>query len=302
MQMRWLATWAVLGVLMLLSSRGSAQELNCAVSVIAPQINNIEQSRFDNLENAVKEFLNGRKWTNDNFEFEERIECSIQITINEAPSQTSFSGSIQMQSSRPVYNSDYKTPVFFVNDNEFTFTFLENALIQFSIDQHRDNLSSVLAYYAYMMIGMDYDSFEMQGGTDYFLKAQTIVANAQNAADSGWKASQSQKNRYWLVENILSQTFRPLRQCVYNYHRLGFDKLYTDLEGSRKVIADALIELRNVHKVRPSSYNIQLFFFAKSDEIVNLFRPAPEAEKERLLPILKQLDPGNIQKYENMQS
>lgn len=302
MQMRWLATWAVVGVLMLLSSRGSAQELNCAVSVIAPQINNIEQSRFDNLENVVEEFLNGRKWTNDNFEFEERIECSIQITINEAPSQTSFSGSIQIQSSRPVYDSDYKTPVFFVNDNEFTFTFLENTLVQFSIDQHRDNLSSVLAYYAYMMIGMDYDSFEMEGGTEYFLKAQTIVANAQNTADSGWKASQGQKNRYWLVENILSQTFRPLRQCVYNYHRLGFDKLYTDLEGSRKVIADALIELRNVHKVRPSSYNIQLFFFAKSDEIVNLFRLAPEAEKERILPILKQLDPGNIQKYENMQS
>jgi hypothetical protein len=302
MQMR-LLTWCGLLVMALtLSTRGSAQELNCVVSVIAPQINNIEQSRFDNLENVVEEFLNGRKWTNDNFEFDERIECSIQITINEAPSQTSFRGSIQIQSSRTIYDSDYKTPVFFANDNEFNFAFLENTLVQFSIDQHRDNLSSVLAYYAYMMIGMDYDSFQMEGGTEFFLKGQTIVANAQNAGEPGWKASQGQKNRFWLVENILSQTFRPLRQCIYNYHRLGFDKLYTDLEGSRKLIADSIIELRNVHKVRPSSYNIQLFFFAKSDEIVNLFRLAPEAEKERLLPILKQLDPGNIQKYENMMS
>ncbi len=278
----------------------NAQELNCRVQVIAPQIANIEASIFESLEENIQEFMNGRRWTNDQFEFEERIECTMQITISEAPSPTSFRGNIQVQSSRPVFNSDYNSAMLLVNDGDFEIAWDGSSNIQFSIDQYRDNLSSILAYYAYMILGMDYDSMALDGGTAHYLKAQTIVANAQNSGPTGWKASQGNQNRYWLVENMLSQTFRPVRNCLYYYHRMGLDQLFDDVEAGRLAMADALIEMRQTHRIRPSSYNLQLFFLAKSDEILKVFGPAPEAEKTRLLPVLKQMDPGNISKYDSI--
>lgn len=277
-----------------------AQELNCRVQVIAPQIANVEASIFESLEENIQEFMNGRRWTNDEFEFEERIECTMQITISEAPSPTSFRGNIQVQSSRPVYNSDYNSAMLLVNDGDFEITWDGSSNIQFSIDQYRDNLSSILAYYAFMILGMDYDSMGLEGGTAHYLKAQTIVANAQNSGPTGWKASQGNQNRYWLVENMLSQTFRPVRNCLYYYHRMGLDQLFDDVESGRLAMADALIEMRQTHRIRPSSYNLQLFFLAKSDEILKVFGPAPDAEKTRLLPVLKQMDPGNISKYDSI--
>ena len=280
------------------STTGRAQELNCTVTVIAPQISNVDVSRFDALEDGIREFMNGRRWTNDNFEFEERIECTLQLTVSEAIGSTVFKGSMQVQSSRPVFNSDYNTPVLLVNDGDIQFEWLDNSTILFNPGQHRDNLSSLLAYYAYMILGMDYDTFSLEGGTPHFLQAQAIVANAQNAGERGWKASQGKQNRYWLVENHLSQTFRPVRICLYNYHRKGLDVLFQDIEGGRLTIAEALIDMRSTNRIRPGSYNIQVFFLSKSDEIINLFSPAPDAERGRLLPILKQLDPGNIQSYD----
>ena len=281
-----------------LASFSYAQELNCTVTVIAPQIGNVDASRFEALEDGIREFINGRRWTNDNFDFEERIECAIQITINEAIGTSVFKGSMQVQSSRPVYNSDYNTAVLLVNDGDIQFEWLDNSNILFSPGQHRDNLSSLLAYYAYMILGMDYDTFSPEGGTPHFLQAQSIVANAQNASERGWRSSQGKQNRYWLVENHLSQTFRPVRNCLYNYHRKGLDVLFSDVEGARLTMAEALIDMRSTNRIRPGSYNIQIFFSAKSDEILNVFEPAPDAERTRLLPILKQLDPGNIQSYD----
>ena len=280
------------------STTGRAQELNCTVTVIAPQISNVDVSRFDALEDGIREFMNGRRWTNDNFEFEERIECTLQLTVSEAIGSTVFKGSMQVQSSRPVFNSDYNTPVLLVNDGDIQFEWLDNSTIIFNPGQHRDNLSSLLAYYAYMILGMDYDTFSLEGGTPHFLQAQAIVANAQNAGERGWKASQGKQNRYWLVENHLSQTFRPVRICLYNYHRKGLDVLFQDIEGGRLTIAESLIDMRSTNRIRPGSYNIQVFFLSKSDEIINIFSPAPDAERGRLLPILKQLDPGNIQSYD----
>ena len=281
-----------------LASFSHAQELNCTVTVIAPQIGNVDASRFEALEDGIREFINGRRWTNDNFDFEERIECAIQITINEAIGTSVFKGSMQVQSSRPVYNSDYNTAVLLVNDGDIQFEWLDNSNILFSPVQHRDNLSSLLAYYAYMILGMDYDTFSPEGGTPHFLQAQAIVANAQNASERGWRSSQGKQNRYWLIENHLSQTFRPVRNCLYNYHRKGLDVLFSDVEGARLTMAEALIDMRSTNRIRPGSYNIQIFFSAKSDEILNVFEPAPDAERTRLLPILKQLDPGNIQSYD----
>ena len=276
------------------------QELNCEISVMAPQINNIDASVFETMESTIREFMNGRKWTKDYFDFDERIEVSMQITISEAPSQTQFRGSIQIQSSRPVYNSDYKTSVFAINDQNVDITFLPNSILQFSLDQHRDNLSSLLGFYAYMIIGFDYDTFSLEGGTPYFLNAQTVVANASNSASQGWKASDGPKSRFSYVENQLSQTFKPLRKCLYRYHRHGWDKTYDGLEGARLEMSNALLDLRSIHKIRPSSFNLQMFFFSKSDEIVNLFTPSPQEERLRLYNLLTSVDPGNIGKYEKM--
>ena len=285
-------------ILTVFTTSSKAQELNCTVQVIAPQIANVEASVFESLEDGIRGFMNGRRWTNDNYEFDELIECTMQITISESIGNTRFSGSIQVQSNRPVYNSDYKTPMLFVIDGDFEFVWINGASILFNPGQHRDNLSSILAYYAYMILGLDYDSFGLEAGSEYFLKAQTIVANAQNSGGQGWLAGQGKQNRYWLIENLLSQTFRPLRLCMYNYHRKGFDLLESDLEGARLNIADALIEMRSTNRIRPGSFNLQVFFLAKSDEIIKLFSPAPEAERVRLLPVLKQMDPGNISQYD----
>ena len=295
-----ISTFALGSYLLMNLAHVHAQELNCRVQVIAPQIANVESSIFESMEESIQEFMNGRRWTNDQILFEERIECSFQITISEAPTPTAFKGTIQVQSSRPVYNSDYNTTMLLVNDSDFDISWDGSSNIQFSIDQYRDNLSSVLAYYAFMILGMDYDSMGLESGTQHYLKAQTIVANAQNSGPSGWKASQGQQNRYWLVENMLSQTFRPVRNCLYYYHRMGLDQLFDDVERGRLAMADALIEMRQTHRIRPSSYNLQLFFLAKSDEILKVFGPAPEAEKTRLLPVLKQMDPGNISKYDSI--
>lgn len=290
----------VLGILCTTGGTALAQELDCQVSVIAPTINNVEASVFEQLETAITEFMSGRRWTNDEFTLEERITCTMQITINKANSQTNFEGTIQVQSSRPVFNSDYNAPVLLVNDNDFDFTYAPGTLLQYSQDQFRDNLTSVLAFYAYMILAMDYDTFSLEGGTNLYTQAQTVVTNAQGLSSppAGWSASDGKQSRYALIDNILSQTFRPLRRCYYEYHRLGLDLAFNDPAVARQSMSDALIALRNVHRIRPANYNLQTFFQAKKDEIVKMFGPAAEGERARLLPVLKLIDPGNIPVYD----
>ena len=277
-----------------------AQELDCQVSVIAPTINNVEASVFEQLETAITEFMSGRRWTQDEFTLEERITCTMQITINKANSQTNFQGTIQVQSSRPIFNSDYNAPVLMVNDNDFDFTYAPGTLLQYSQDQFRDNLTSVLAFYAYMILAMDYDTFSLEGGTNLYTQAQTVVTNAQGLSSppAGWSASDGKQSRYALIDNILSQTFRPLRRCYYEYHRLGMDLAFDNPAAARQTMSNALIALRNVHRIRPANYNLQTFFQAKKDEVVKMFGPAEEGERARLLPVLKLIDPGNIPIYD----
>jgi hypothetical protein len=277
-----------------------SQELDCQVSVIAPTINNVEASVFEQLETAITEFMNGRRWTTDEFLLSERVTSTMQITISKATSQTNFEATIQVQSSRPIFNSDYNAPLLLVNDNDFDFTYTPGAMIQYSQDQFRDNLTSVLAFYAYLILGMDYDSFSLEGGTKYYSQAQTVVINAQGLSSPprGWSAADGKQSRYALIDNILSQTFRPLRRCYYEYHRMGLDQAFDDPTLARQAISDALISLRNVHRIRPANYNLQTFFQAKKDEIVKVFGPAEEGERARLLPVLKLIDPGNIPVYD----
>ena len=296
----WLRACLLLMLVIPTMQSAQAQELDCQVSVIAPTVNNVETAVFEQLETAITEFMNGRRWTTDEFVLTERVTCTMQITINKATSQTNFEGTIQVQSSRPVYNSNYNAPLLMVNDNDFDFTYAPGTMLQYSPDQFRDNLTSVLAFYAYLILAMDYDSFALEGGTNWYTQAQTVVTNAQGLSSppAGWSAADGKQSRYALIDNILSQTFRPLRRCYYEYHRLGLDKAFDDPAAARLVMSDALITLRNVHRIRPANYNLQTFFQAKKDEIVKMFGVAPESERARLLPVLKLIDPGNIPVYD----
>lgn len=290
-------------VLLLLVSvvRVQAQELNCQVQVVSPQIQGTTEKRiFDNLQKAVFEFMNNTKWTNDIYSIEERINCSMFINITEKLSTDEYKATIQIQSTRTIFKSSYNSVLFNHNDADFQFRYVEFQPLDFSINQHMSNLTSVLAYYAYVILAMDYDSYSLNGGTPWWQKAQTIVSNAQNAPEKGWKSSESTKNRYWLVDNMLQPIFAPLRDCIYKYHRLGFDVMYQDVEGGRAVVLQALQELEAIHNSRPLSFPMQIFFNAKSDEIVKLFSGGTQDEKTKVVPLLQKIDPGHGIVYQNI--
>ena len=280
----------------------NSQELNCQITVLTPQIQASDKTIYDKLQTDLRDFLNNRKWTSDEFLNQERIECSMVINISERPSTDEFRASIQIQSRRPVYNSSYNSPMFNHQDNDFSFKYVQDQNIEFDEANINSNLTATLAYYVYIILGLDYDSFSSEGGTPYFAKAQTIVNNAQNLPDRGWKAFESSRNRYWLVENIMNVSFKPLRKYSYTYHRLGFDKFNDNINDGRALITDRLTDLRKVYQDKPNSFYMQVFFTAKADEIINLYSQATSDEKNRALQVLTLVDPANALKYETITS
>lgn len=286
---------------LLMSVAGKAQELNCTVTVMTPQIQGTETRIFETLENVIFEFMNNQRWTSDVFDVNERIECNLLLTITDGTATSSeFKGHIQVQSFRPVFNSSLKSQVINLKDDEVQFSFQENSILRFTPDYFQDNLTSILAYYAYMIIGYDYDTYKLEGGTKYFSLAQQIVNNAQNASQGGWKGFENSRNRYWLVDNVLHQSFQPFRETLYNYHRLGMDVMYDKFPEGRTKVAESLQALREVHRIKPLSYNAAVFFLAKSDEIVNVFSKAPANERSEVYSVLEILDPGNLSKYNKL--
>ncbi len=282
----------------------TAQELNCQVSIVADpslEVSSVETEIFKQLEETVYDLMNNRKWTNDNFEVEERINCQLQFQINSIPSPNNFAGFLQVQSSRPGFNSSYNTTVFNFQDDDLAFTYSRGAVLNFSDNQFRDNLTSILAFYAYYIIGMDYDSFSLNGGTKYFSKAQEIVTLAQTASAPGWRSNeQGKRNRYWLVDNALHELFSPLRKCNYEYHRNGIDQLYADKELGRQNIYNALNGLVKVVSTRPNSLNLLNFIQAKTNELKSLYEDAEVRDKTQIVNLLKRLDPANSSKYQEI--
>jgi hypothetical protein len=277
-----------------------AQELNCTVKVLSPAIQGTERSVFETLETAIKEFMNNTRWTNDNFKQDEKIECNLTINVTKRNSVDEFEANIIVQSRRPVYKSSYNTNLINYQDNDFTFKYTPFQPFEFNENTFINNLTSTLGYYAYIFIGLDYDTFSPEGGTPYYQKAQTIVNNSQNAPDKGWKAFEGSKNRYWLAENLANANFKGVRSCLYNYHRNGLDMMTNDVEMARKNIADALDGLMKVHNLQMGSFLMQVFFLAKADEVVNIFSVAPPDVKSKLVPLLNTIDPGNVTKYEKL--
>lgn len=287
-----------------LSSAVFGQELNCQVTIITDarlEITTMDKDALDQLKQTITEMMNNTKWTKDKFKVEERINCQLQLQINSIPASGTYEGSLQVQSSRPVFNGSYNTTLFNFQDDDISFGYSRGALLVYAPNQYRDNLTSILAFYAYYIIGMDYDSFSLKGGTPYFTEAQQIVSNAQASGAKGWKSNEAGKrNRYWLVDNILQQLFDPMRECMYEYHRKGLDMLYENKETARKNVYAALSKLGKVSATRPNSINVLSFAQAKQLELKNLYQDAPQTEKTEVVTLLKRIDAANSSKYETI--
>jgi hypothetical protein len=277
-----------------------AQELRCNISISAAKIQGANKTVFETMQSDLYEFMNNRKWTDHQYAMDERIECTFFINLDEQISSDEFKGSIQVQSSRPVFNSSYKTTLLNIKDNDFHAKYVEYQTLEFNETSNKDNLTNILAYYAYIVLGMDYDSFSPEGGTEFFQKAQAIVNNSQNAVQKGWKAFESERNRYWLVENILNKSYSGFRSCTYQYNRQGLDIMSDKAPEGRGVIAESLKSIQKVFRARPSLYILQVFFDAKSDELVNVFSKSFPDEKNRVSVILNECNPSNGAKYEKI--
>lgn len=284
-------------LIIILPQKLAAQELNCTVRVLAPQIQG-DKKVFETLQGAIYEFMNNRKWTDDKFDLQERIEVSIQITINKRVSNDEFEGTLQIQSSRPVYKTSYNTVVMNHLDENFNFRYLEYETLEFNENQFTSNLTAMLAYYAYLVIGLDYNTFSLHSGTPFILKAQDIVNKAQNAPDKGWRAFESSKNRYWVTENLLNPIFKPLNETMYKYHRLGLDIMSDEKDEARLVITESLEGLKKVYRDKPGSLLLTIFFNSKADEIVNIYSKAYPDEKAKISNLLNEIDPAHTSKYQ----
>jgi len=277
-----------------------SQELNCNISVSAPQVAGSDRTVYETMQQGLYEFMNSRQWTNYKFTMDERIEINILITIQERVSADEFKGNLQIQARRPVYKSSYNSTLLNHIDNDIHFRYIEHQPLEFADNTHTSNLTSILAYYAYLVLGLDFDSFSPNGGTPFFEKAQTVVITAQNAPEKGWKAFESQRNRYWLVENLLNQQYSGVREALYKFHRSGLDVMHDNIETGRAAIVEGLEALQKVHRQRPGSYLMQVFFNAKTDEFVNIFSEAPPMDKPRVVNILREIDPTNTNKYQKI--
>jgi len=276
----------------------------CNVQVITQQIQGTNKQVFQTLQTSIYEFMNNTSWTNHVFETDERIECTMLFNIKEQVSVDEFKGTLQIQSRRPVFNSSFNSVVLNYVDNDIQFKYVEFQPLEFSETSHLSNLTSLLAFYAYIIIGMDYDTYSFEGGTPFFEAAEKIVNNAQNTPERGWRAmeSTSRKNRYWLVNNILNEDFSLLREFVYKYHRLGLDMMYEKTNEARANISEYLRLLQQISRDKPDPfmYYLQVVLDAKSDELINIFKESFQEEKTRVYALLNEIDPSHGNKYEQI--
>ncbi|PKR81564.1 DUF4835 domain-containing protein [Brumimicrobium salinarum] len=282
----------------------TAQELNCQVNVqINPtlQVSTTDKEIFQELEQSIFEIMNNTSWTKDEFEVEERINCVFQLSITEVLGSGNYQATVQVQATRPVFNTSYNTTLFNYLDEDVHFNFRRGAKIIYSENQFTDNLSSIMAFYAFYILGLDGDSFANQGGSPYLKKAQEITMMAQSSMMPGWKADEKgRKNRYWLVENSLQELFSPLRECFYDYHRKGLDRMYDNQELARTEVHNALKKLMNVNRSRPGSVNVLNFLTAKRQEVIGIFKDAERKQQTEVVNLLKRIDPTNASKYQEI--
>lgn len=267
----------------------TAQELNCVVTVNSDQVAQTNQQIFKTLERSLNDFVNRSKWTNRVYKDNERVNAQMFITITEYESNR-FKGNIQIQSSRPVFNTSYETPIFNYKDNQFNFEYIEFQPLVFNENVFESNLVSVIAYYVYVILGLDADTFTLEGGSDNFRMAQNIVTQAQSSNSLGWSQS-SDRSRFELVDNLMSNTYREYRVAMYNYHRKGIDILADNNSTGKQVIAGTLNLFETMIKRRPNAFLVSTFFDAKSEEIRNIFSDGPKVDVIQLKETLNRIAP-----------
>ncbi len=281
---------------------GRSQELNCQVQINSQQIAIGDNTIFDALQQSVFEFMNNRRWTNDKYSPAERIDCSILIQMDKRLSTDTYEATFQISSSRPIYGTTYSSNVFKYQDESVQFKYLQFDVLDFSTNAYISELTSILGYYAYLILAMDYDSYSLYGGDENWQLAQQIVSNSTSSGQAGWQSFSSRNNRYWLVQNYLNPRFKPLRECQYKYHRLGFDQMVDNVQKGRAEVTKALTMIEKVHKAEPNSFNTRLYFTAKNDEIIKLYSKAEPSEKEQIITLLETIDPANSNKYSDIRT
>ncbi|SFU73462.1 protein of unknown function [Pustulibacterium marinum] len=269
----------------------NAQELKCTVTVNSQKIGQSNQQIFQTLQQSATDFMNSTKWTNKSFKKEERIACNMLITVNSYEGEN-FGATIQVQSSRPIYNSTYESPVLNINDQNFSFTYQEFQPMYFNETRFDSNLTSVLAFYAYIILGVDADSFKMRSGTPYYNKAKQVLSIAQSSNYAGWNQNDGDRTRWVLMDNLLSNTFREYRTVMYNYHRKAMDYLSDDAETAKKTIASSLRLFKSMNARRPNSYLLQSFFDAKANEILDIYSGGPQVSIVQLVDTLNKIAPN----------
>lgn len=274
-----------------------SQELNCSIQVSARQIEGTDREAFKEMQQALYEFINNTIWTNYAFKLEERIECTILLTLEQRISSDQYSGKLNLVLRRPVYKTNYNSTMFNYVDKDVEITYSEGEPIIFAENSFTSNLSSLIAYYVYIFLGIDGDSFANLGGTPYFEKAQQIVQDAQGSSETGWKAFENMKNRYWLTENLLNPQYRPIRESIYEYHRKGLDQMYDNVETGRSNITESLKKLQQADRTKPGSFLLRLYLDAKRDEIIKVFGEGSPNMKAEVVNIMKEIDPANGDKY-----
>lgn len=282
-----------------------AQELQCNIQVNASQIPGTNKQVFQSMQRDFYEFVNSTNWTNHLYSPEEKIECNILITIKQQISTNSFKASIQVQSRRPVYNSSYNTTLLNYLDENLEFDYVEFEKLEYNENLYSSEISSVLAFYINIILGLDYDSYSALGGTEYFEKASKILNLAQNYNKPGWKAFETKKkNRYWLITNIMDNDYEAIRMAYYKFHRLGLDVMHSKLPEGRNKITECLYDIQKIYRKRPDPIPnmvfYSMFFTSKADELVNIFSDAFPDEKARMMVLLNEIDNQNSSKYEKL--
>lgn len=301
----WKKVFSIITVLCCLFFAGNAQELNCKVKVMYDRIQGVDKQVFIGMERAITEFLNTRKWTTDQYNPTERINCNILINLAKKIDENSYEATMNIQATRPVYNSNYNSSLINFIDKEVAFTYSQFTPLQYDDnringnDALSSNLTALLAFYTYMILGLDYDSFALNGGTEFFKKAQNIVNNApeQGKLIKGWKAVDGNKNRYWIMDQLMNPRFQAMRNYWYAMHREGLDNMYSKPEDARKTILDGIIKLGQINRENPGAILIQFFFNAKSDELMSIVAQVSPQERAPYIGMLQQMDVPNAQKY-----
>jgi len=291
-------------ILFLSTKTVGSQELNCNVQISAQKIQGSNRQVFESMQRDIYEFMNNTVWTNHVFSYAERIDCNIIMNLTEQLSADEFRGTIQIQLRRPVFNTTYNSTMLNFMDNNFQFRYVEFQPLEFDPNSYRSSLVSVLAYYAYVILGFDYDSYSFQGGSEFFQVAEKIVTNAQNAAEPGWKPydGSRNRNRYWLIKNILDKEYEGIRRFIYEYDINGLDKMESKITEARASIVESLRLIQEVYRAKPDPfmYLIQIIMESKAEELINIFSDAFAEEKSRVMQILTEIDPGNKSKYEKI--